>query len=258
MTLHELLENAHLDALGLLDGSEQAAFERAFAAAPPGVKSQIRAEQARWAESYALLPDVEPSAKLREQVLASVGAEILKAGAGAETLEFNRPTRVARWWRPAAIGMMTAALLMGAAFVNVYQNNAEMRSRMADNGVMTDWTKLKTGTPVLSATLFDPGTNFVHFDPQTPGFEGRAMLTTNPGWKGEGRFYWQNLPSGSKFQLVVLQSGQVVRTLADLGADRAIKTISVEDLVSGMQIGVIVASDNGSLSPADILLTANI
>jgi hypothetical protein len=57
MTAYELIEMAVLDALGILDEEERASFERAFAAAAPGLQAQVRAEQARLVDLVDLLPD---------------------------------------------------------------------------------------------------------------------------------------------------------------------------------------------------------
>src|SRR5438477_9256356 len=114
MTLQELLEHAHLDALGQLDEREQAAFEAAFTVAPPGVKAQVRHEQARWAPMDHLLPQVEPSPELRERVLDAVTAAMIVQGAGELSLPSGR--RVAPAWRTASIGLVTAIVVLGAAF----------------------------------------------------------------------------------------------------------------------------------------------
>src|SRR4051812_3134371 len=114
MSLQELLEHAHLDALGQLDEREQAAFEAAFMVAPPSVKAQIRREQERWAPMEHLLPQVEPSPELRNRVLAAVTAAMVAQGAGE--LSIRPSARVASAWRTASLGLMTAVLVMGAAF----------------------------------------------------------------------------------------------------------------------------------------------
>src|ERR1041384_7158321 len=119
MTLQELLEHAHLDALGQLDEREQAAFEAAFAVAPPAIRAQVRAEQARWAPMEELLPQVEPSPDLRGRGRSAVTGE----GRGELTVRPSR--RVAPAWRAASIGLMTAMVVLGSAFVYVYQTNVK-------------------------------------------------------------------------------------------------------------------------------------
>ena len=74
MTLKDLLEHAHLDALGLLDERDKAAFEAALATAPAGVRAQVRSEQARWATMETLLPDAEPPAELRDDLAVILDA----------------------------------------------------------------------------------------------------------------------------------------------------------------------------------------
>ena len=47
MTWQEMIENAHLDALGLLDEQDRERFDSAFLKLPADLKTQLRAEQDR-------------------------------------------------------------------------------------------------------------------------------------------------------------------------------------------------------------------
>jgi len=262
MTLQELFENAHLDALGLLDANEQAAFERAFSVASPGVKSQIRAEQARWAESYALLPEIEPSAGLRERVLDGVGAAMLAAESGGNgDLEFGTTLRVARWWRPAAIGMLTAAVILGAAFWNVFKDNRDLELQISNNSVMNDMMSWRTGSGFLSDMIFDADTVPVRFEAVNAGFVGRATLFFNESRGGKAQFFWEGLPvaEGKSYQLVVLNGDQITQTLSVLTAERAIKTVGVTGLAKGMQLAVIAVGTGGVFdAKSDVVMLATV
>ncbi|MFZ4430492.1 MAG: hypothetical protein ACOYPS_09070 [Phycisphaerales bacterium] len=44
MNVQQLLEHAHLDALGMLEPQEQVEFQRALAEAPPPVREMVRRE----------------------------------------------------------------------------------------------------------------------------------------------------------------------------------------------------------------------
>src|SRR5882672_10291884 len=114
MNLQQMIELAVLDAMGLLDETEQGQFESAFRAAAPQVRAQVRREQTRLSVIEALLPDVEPPAGLRAAVLDAVRRQILAAGLGGRNgvagvlPPMIRSRAVSPWWRAAALGMAAA------------------------------------------------------------------------------------------------------------------------------------------------------
>lgn len=262
MTIQELLENAPLEALGLLDPEEQAAFDAAFARAPEGVKAQVRAEQARVAAHAALYPDVEPPPALRAKVLAGVRAAMLESemhAVEAEPLTMRR--RVAHWWRPTAIGMLSAAALLGAAFISVYNENANLRREVAGSAVMNDLMGLRTGAGVLDDTLFSTEVRRIVFErtdaADEAAFPGRAALYSHPQWES-ARFYCADLPprEGRVYRLVVLTpDNRIDRTIDELAAERAITTRGISGLVAGSRVAVVSVAVGSAFNPAtDILL----
>lgn len=68
----ELIEQASLDALGLLDEFEAAHYARSFHAAPASVQEEIRQLQAAIVADGATLSDEEPPAGLRGRVIGAV------------------------------------------------------------------------------------------------------------------------------------------------------------------------------------------
>ncbi len=68
----ELIEQASLDALGLLDAFEAAHYAKSFHAAPASVQEEIRQLQAEIATDSSLLSDEEPPAGLRGRVMGAV------------------------------------------------------------------------------------------------------------------------------------------------------------------------------------------
>lgn len=68
----ELIEQASLDALGLLDTFEAAHYAKSFHAAPASVQEEIRQLQAEIATDASLLSDEEPPAGLRGRVMGAV------------------------------------------------------------------------------------------------------------------------------------------------------------------------------------------
>jgi len=128
MTTRELLELASLDAMGLLDEQERVAFERAFRAAAPAVRRQVRREQERLTGDVSTLPEIDPPADLRERVLDSVRVAI--AAARQDVVgrivpeEFSLRANVSPLWRAACIGFATATLvLMGVGYTMQTQYN---------------------------------------------------------------------------------------------------------------------------------------
>jgi hypothetical protein len=139
MKLQELLENANLAALGLLDAEEQHAFDKALAAAQPAVRRHVLAEQERWSGGGALLPDVQPPASLRDRVLDAVHANIMDAEleSTASSLDFAELSagqvggvrKVAPWWRAGAIALAAACVVLSASFLYVVRSNDDSSSR---------------------------------------------------------------------------------------------------------------------------------
>src|SRR5215471_5879583 len=100
MNLQQLIELAVLDAMGLLDESEQSQFEGAFRAAAPQVQAQVRREQTRLSVIEALLPDVQPPAGLRAAVIEAVRAQMLAEADGVAGVlpPMIKSRRVSPWW----------------------------------------------------------------------------------------------------------------------------------------------------------------
>ncbi len=197
MTTKELFEFAALDALGLLDEHDQAAFESAFRAAPAAVQSQVRAEQARACRIDGLLPDVTPRAELREMVLAALRraqaaaavedarTELIPAGRldrEAGVLAMVRPRRVSPIWRAAAIGSATAAVILGAAFITIRDENARL-SRAAGQDMFINAISGAVGGKQLIDTLFDPGTGKAVLAATDAAPSAQASIFHNAKWE---------------------------------------------------------------------------
>jgi anti-sigma-K factor RskA len=232
MRTNDLIEMAALDALGLLDESEQAEYEQAFQAASPALRRQIRAEQQRAAEFEAsLLPIVEPTESLKSRVLAKfVETKALEEASGTRAV-IHRPgrvvpkvrpsRRVSPLWRAASIGLSIAVVVLGVFSLNLQEHN----SRLGDAIVVNEFFD-KVGTRHLQDTLFDPNTERVILaatDNAPPSFAAEAVLLRNPDWKN-ARFFCSNL-IGSKgdkstFALVVIdENDQVIETLEQFESD---------------------------------------
>jgi hypothetical protein len=239
MTAYELIEMAVLDALGILDEEERASFERAFAAAAPGLQAQVRAEQARLVDLVDLLPDEAPRGELRDLTLAAVRAAIAEqrterqvagrigASAGAKAVQprVSGAPRVHRVWRGAAIAMAAASLGLAAGMVQVYRYYEQST---ADAVVNNFYDQIG---PLLDDTLFNAQTKRVTFTPvAAEGTQAVAAVWHNPDWSS-ARLFIKNLVSANpqeRFRLVVLDDdGNVVREVASFAADGRLGDIEV-------------------------------
>ncbi|MEM8756270.1 MAG: hypothetical protein AAGF47_00625 [Planctomycetota bacterium] len=143
MSPHDLLESALLDACGLLESHEIAAFERDFAAASPEQRAEIRREQARFADVADMLPDVTPRAELRAEVIEAVREAMgqNRDRAGLAFLHEGEPGRAAGEsatrhrrsvspWRVAAFGFGTAAVVLGVLSVQLQAEFSRMQEQV--------------------------------------------------------------------------------------------------------------------------------
>lgn len=263
MTTRELIEAAQLDALGLLDESERDAFEQALAAAPPELKAQIRAEQARAADFDPLLTaelaELQPPASLRERVLRAF-REAVTAAAGSRTsvheaaerrassidaVPVRRARRVNPLWRAAAIGFMAVAVVFGVAALQVLDRFDDLK-RSSDSNLVTDIVNTQIGPAAqVRDMLFDQATQRLTFAPVQANFVGEAAVFYNADWSGKARIFCRNLPQRSGVYKVVVNDGDSTREIATLEGVGGLSTheisVSVADL-SKLAI-VLVAQD---------------
>jgi hypothetical protein len=203
MTLRrdELIEQAALEALGLLDEQEAAAFERAFEAAPESVQEQIRRIQAETVTGVAAMSDEEPAPALRGKVLSAVADAIedearelqpiasigvrSRRGQVATAVREERGAlrhrgmeRQLMVWRAASIAL-AASLLTTLVLSGVYRITNGSLQQLVDNGASmrqieaelgTDYGRLLGGSPVI-----------VSLQPQVPNVSGQFLLNETRG-----------------------------------------------------------------------------
>ena len=178
----ELLEQASLDALGLLDEFEAEHYARSFHAAPASVQEEVRRIQAAVATDPALLSDEEPPADLRARVLGSVehaideearelkpiatiGArparrQVGRAIASAELVEQERwnlrmraSERQLSIWRAAAVGL-AASLVAAIVWMSTLNAKVDGLERLVQNAATFDTVEKQLG-PSFRAVLND-------------------------------------------------------------------------------------------------------
>ena len=233
MTTQELLENAQLDALGLLDEQEREQFERAFHAAPPALREQIRREQRRLCTIESILPEVEPPTGLWPKVLAAVRAAqagVAMEGSRAHTgsdrtakpLPMQRSQGVHRMWRASALGFATAAVVMAGALLYVQQTAISQEAAM-----LRDMKLAKAvdsfGAEYLSEQLFNRETARFVMSAASADTKGRAAIFLNPTWD-HAMLYCQSVAvgEGQTLRLVVLsESGTIERELDEFAGNES-------------------------------------
>jgi len=259
MTLQELLEHAHLDALAHLDEREQAAFEAAFVVAPPAIKAQIRSEQARWAPMDHLLPEVEPSPELRDRVLEAVTAAMIAQNAGGD-LSLRPARRVAAAWRAASIGLMTAVIVLGSAFVYVFETEIQ-NEKTARIGQNTDVAGSMFRSDFRDV-LLSSATRSFYLESDNKSFKGSGSLWTNPTWK-QARIFLE-LPqskAGEEYRVVAITGG-ASKDLDKFVSDGVLRPreLPASALAAGTKIAVIAirSGEVTDIHASDILLSVTI
>ena len=126
MTPRQLLELASLDALGLLDDVESAAYTRSFHDAPATIQDEVLRLQAEIANDHLLLAGEEPDPELRERVLRAVADALEKDDSLAPLARIGKPRRTTdrdiggrvilggsgQFWRAASFALAGVSLIM--------------------------------------------------------------------------------------------------------------------------------------------------
>ena len=243
MNTHELIESTMLHALGLLEDSEREAYEAAFNTAPVSVQQRVRQEARRMADLGDLMPEVEPSADMRQMVLAAVRAamreeenesRIAKLAAGTSPviarIDLNTPApratsqprlstspRVHRVWRVAAVGFAAASIAMGVVMVNINQT-----LQQANNRALVDTLYDQIGAQYLESTIFDANTQRVALTSTDTQSKAVAAVWYNPDWNS-ARLFVKNLSSeeNKPLRLVILDEDdnivEVIKTFTPSG-----------------------------------------
>lgn len=269
MSIRELLESAHMDALGLLDEQDRAAFDAAFRAAPPALRQQVRAEQARMARMESTLPRVTPDASLRDRVVMAVEHAIteqaihgaISGDAGVADFRANRRLSA---WRAGAIAMACAAVILGGAFVKVMVDNSEMTRVQGDNATLTALL-VGFGNGPMRDALFNDRTQRAIFEPSVSDgvLQGRrqAVLFHNEAWSTMRLFTQLPAVEGNQvYRLVVLDDeGQILQELTDFSSTGQLASLEVKaTLAAGTRVAIATAMPGVRATVSSILMTATV
>lgn len=251
MNTMDLIELAVLDALGLLDPEEADRFESAFQAAAPATQQRIRAEQSRLADLERLLPNVSPSAELRERVVLAVREAVLASAvadaaeapevAGQDRLRLRRSGGVSSFWRVGTIAAAAACVAFGAAFsamVMRYNDLDAQLQRISDSQAQLQ----AYGADALEI-LFNPDVaRPIQFTPKDPGNDMRVTLHYLDE-KRQGYLHCGYFPMGAdtRYELVVMKNGQIDAVLQQFKAEGMLTTQRLTEFVinDGMQLALV-------------------
>ena len=246
LTRKELLELAGLDALGLLDEYEAAAYTRSFEDVPATVQDEIKRLQADVANDESLLPNDEPAPELRQRVLdfiseamdreaaplATIGPRRRLAGAD-RNLKLGLSTS-GQFWRAASFVLAAAGLALAYLFTDAYQSSNELtKAALYDDAVKLEVLL----APSAKDFLLDDSRKIV-MDAVTRTDDYRAALFVNEN-SGQVLLVMDSLPAtdGDDYVLqVVLEDGslsqlQAFRSMGRFGGVRLDK-VSAQVLAS--------------------------
>ncbi|HEX2839157.1 MAG TPA: hypothetical protein VHN77_13645 [Phycisphaerales bacterium] len=264
MTTRELLENANLAALGLLDGDEHAAYERALGKAPEAVREHILREQARWSGGGELLPAVEAPEHLRERVMdavrgAIVDDEIAQSAGGFEAGAFGGRRGVSPLWRGGALGLLCGVVALSGVLFFVRSAEKESSQQLA-SGSVTEALRGTFGYKFVDDVVFDASTRKVTFEP-VGSFAGEAVLYSNDQW-AESRAVMNNMPmlgSGERYALVQLDAdGKYAGEIGTFDGSGQLSSIGVEKVERGTQVAIVVAGVGRAATAERLLMVARV
>jgi hypothetical protein len=275
MKHHELLEQAHLDALGLLDEAEQKAFEAAFASAPKAVQQQVRAEQTRWATTHANFSSAVPPASLRSKVIERVMGEVHAASESRGVLAtLSAPSihdraalvgnRVSPMWRAFALGFAAAAMVAIVGVMWVINAHRQMEDTLSNDARIAQL--IGTFGSKIEQIAFDHATSRALFE-QTQAatnanFSGQAALFMQKG-SSEGRMIFKGLVSTAttEIRIVLLDaSGEVIGDLKTITSDgaRGFTDVALGGAVPGMKIAIASVGIGQPVTSANLMLVTTI
>lgn len=273
MMTSQLIEQAVLSAMGLLEPEEQDAYDRALEAASPAIQAIVRRERERLSDITPLLPDEEPPAELRGKVLSAVreamreranntaparqtthaaSDKVVAAGAVASgrvpVPALKKSRRVSPLWRVTAFGLVAATMVMGVVMGQMQQEYSSLGDVAFTSKLLDDVGY----TRVLHDMVFDESTQkavmFTTEEGAASGFQGSASVMHNSDWS-KARVFYQGFPTGTDdtFSVVAVDDdGNIASSLGSFTPRGGFASVEVDvsDAV-GMRVAIVSSSPDG-------------
>ena len=241
MTIRDLLENASLDALGLLDEEERTEFEASFRAASPDIQAQVRREQRRAADLESILPNVEEPVGLRARVIGAVRraiadvstpvASLRPIGAEGHTRAGFAFTRATPVWRAACIGFATATIVLFGAFGWMHRENRHLADLMTSNETLQQFQQVagSRGLEILAARNRDGVSLIPAANDVAQGVTANLYLDTD---RGEAILFCKGLPALEGTYRLVIEDGANKKHVQEF---KSINSGLIPVMVKGLQ-----------------------
>lgn len=262
MTTHELLENALLDALGLLDDDERASFDAAFRAAPSAIQAQIRREQTRIIEAeIGQLPEVEPSVTLRAAVLEAVRNARLghtpRQHQQAEPVPASYQIRHKKLkpvtvWRAAALAFAAASVVFGWSTFHMFGEHTRLAAAQRDDALFEALAE-QFGRQFVIDAMVDADTQrhvFRTVSTEQTVAAARAAVWRHPSWP-TSRFFCVSLPPtapGTTYRLAVLdENDKPIRDVLrfEFAGQLVNRELRLDISIENPVLGVVSTTDQG-------------
>ncbi len=262
MTTRELLENANLAALGLLDPDEHTEYERALAVAPVAIRQHVLSEQARWSSGGELLPAVDAPPHLRERVMDAVRGAMVddEISRSAAAMDLPGSRRVHAAWRAGALGLLCACVALSGVILFVHQSENEAM-KLRDRLAISEGMQSGFGALFVDSVVFAPNTERILFTPVEPSFGGQLSLYTNDGWK-EWRAFSSQMPQlkeTERYCLVELDAdGLYKKELATFDGHAQTDNHGITPVGHGSRIALVVAGVGMRPTADHILMIATV
>lgn len=267
----ELLELASLDSLGLLDGEERRAFERAFAEASPGLQAQLRREQERAADVSDILPDIEPPATLRSRVLSAVG-EAIAAVKGQHEDDVIASMESRHWairgyvtplWRAAAIGFATATVVLLGVGYSMHAEYQRTYQAFQDGTLSAEM--MQSMGPRAVGLVMNPDAHRVALRASAASASAKAVVYIDPVSK-EGVLLCSGIgEKGLKgeYKLIVVDDhGKVMETLAKFEGEGTMKhydiKLTADPVELGRRLAIVASTTSNEVSIEQALMASTI
>lgn len=259
-TTGDLLEQAILDALGLLDEADAQSFDAAFRAAPPHVQAELRREQTRMTDILHLLPAAETPVALRARVLRAL-REARDAARPAEHVALRlahdagravpagprRAARVAALWRTLALGAAAAAVVFGGLTIQLRSDYHRLEQQLKGNALF-ERLAAEFGPDFVIDALVDRDTQRLTLTSTELAPEARGAVWSHPEWTA-ARFFAVNLPQadpGKTYRLAVLDAeGNPVRVLTTFSFSGLVNEEIPLDVVLASSRLAVIGDESG-------------